>query len=112
MLPVLVRWAWAPCATLNCATPPLHCAQVKCCLFSCKGRGRLGRRFTVLPPPPRLYAACFGAMGADVPLLCGPPCTAVRISAARFWPLLLQFVRALNVYPTVRLGAALMLRFW
>ena len=83
MLPVLVRWAWA-----------------------------FGRRFPVLLPPPRLNTACLSAMGADVPLLCCTPCSAVRVSAAHFWPLLLRFVRALPVYPTVRLGAAFMLRFW
>ena len=56
--------------------------------------------------------ACLSAMAADVPLLCCTPRTAVSVSAVHFWLLLLRFVRALPVYPTVRLGAALMLRFW
>ena len=64
------------------------------------------------PPPPRLNPVCFGAMGAGVYLLCCPPRTAVGVNAAHFLPLLLRFVWALSVYPTVRLGAALMLRFW
>ena len=45
-------------------------------------------------------------------LYCCTPCTGVRVRAAHIWPLLLRFVPALPVYPTVRLGAALMLRFW
>ena len=81
-------------------------------LIWCNGRGRSGRLFPVLPPPCRLNAACFGAMGAESPLLSCPPYTAVRVSAAHFRPLLLRFVRASPAYPTVRLGAALMLRFW
>ena len=50
-------------------------------------------------------------MGADLSLLCWTPSTAIRVSAAHSCPLLLLFVRTLPVYPTVRLGAALMLRF-
>ena len=58
---------------------PLHCTQVKGCLFWCDGRGRLGQPCTVLPPPctaPRLDAACFGAMGVGGmgdAFLCYPP---------------------------------------
>ena len=70
------------------------------------------RRLYVQPfSPPRLNAVGLSAMGADVPLLCCTPGTAVRVSAAHFWPLLLRVVRALPVYPTVRLGGAPLLRF-
>ena len=90
--------------------PPI---REKCCLFLCDVRGLLVQHFTVLPPSytaPRSNATCFGAMdvgvlgdaflcyspppslnaawliamGADVPLLCCIPCTAVRVSAAHF----------------------------
>ena len=90
--------------------PPLHRTKVRCCLFWRDGRGRFGRRFPVLPPPPRLNDACL-TMAADVPLLCCIPCTAVRVSAAHVRLILLRFVRALPVYPTARLGATLMLWF-
>ena len=124
MLPVLVQWAWAFWATLGrfgrsfTVIPPLHCAWIKYCLFWCDGRERFGRPLNVLPTSytaPRLHAASFGAMVADIraTLYCAaPPWTAVRVSAARFWSRLLLFVRALPVYPTVRLGAALALRIW
>ena len=72
--------------------------------------GVLGDAFLCYLPPPRLNDACLSAMAADVPLLCCTPCTAVRVSAAQFWLLVLRFVRALPIYPSVRLGAALMLR--
>ena len=35
----------------------------------------------------------------------------LALSAAHFWPILLRFVRVLPVYPKLRLGADLMLRF-
>ena len=111
MLPVLVRLAWASCATLYCATPPYTAPRLNATCFGAVGVGVLGDAFLCYPPAPRLNAACLSAMGADVPLLCCTPCTAVRVSAAHFWPILLRFVRALPVSPTVRLGAALMLRF-
>ena len=63
-------------------------------------------------PPPKLNDAYLGAIGADVPLLCYTPCTAVSVSAAHICLFLLRFVRALLIYPPVRLGAALILRFW
>ena len=113
MLPVLVRWARGlPVQPFSVLPPPYTSPRLNACLFWRDGRGPFGRRFPVLPPPPRLNDACLSAMAADVPLLCYTPCTAVRISAAHFWLLLLRFVRELPVYPAVRLGAALMLRFW
>ena len=77
MLIVLVRCASAGWATLHCAAS-LHCTWVKCYLFWCDVRRRVGRPFTVLPlyTAPRLNAACFGAMSGDVlddDLLCCPP---------------------------------------
>ena len=76
------------------------------------GVGVLGNAFLCYPPLRRLNDDCLSAMGADVRLLCCTPCAAVRVSAAHFWLLLLRFVRAIPVYPTVRLGDALMLRVW
>ena len=75
------------------------------------GVGGLCDKILCYPPPPWLNAACLSAMGTHVSVLCCTVFTAVRVSADNVWPLLLRFVRALPVYPTVRLGAALMLRF-
>ena len=109
-LPALVRWA--SCATLYCATPPLTAPRLDAACFGAMGVCVLGDAFLCYPPPPRLNYPCLSAMGTDVPPLCCTPYIEVRVSAAHFWLLLLQFVRALPVYPTVRLDAALMLRFW
>ena len=54
-------------ATLHCATP-LHYTLVKCCLFWCDERWRVGRLVTVLLPcaAHRINAACFDAMHVGV----------------------------------------------
>ena len=72
--------------------------------------GVLGDVFLCYLSTPRLNATCLHAMGSNVPLLCCTTCNSVRVRAAQLWPILLRFVWASPVYPTVRLDAALILR--
>ena len=107
-----MRWAWASCATRTVVPPPYAAPRLNAACFRAMGVGVLGDAFLCFTPPPTLNAARLNAMVADAPLLRCTPCTAVRVSAAHFYPILLRFVQVLAVYPTVRLGATLMLRFW
>ena len=66
--------------------PPLSAPRLNAACFGAMGVGVLGGAFLCYPHIPRSNAACFGAMGADEPLVCSPPSTAARVSAAHFGP--------------------------
>ena len=50
MLPVLVRWAWASCATLYCVMPPYTAPRLNAARFGSMGVGVLGDTFLIYPP--------------------------------------------------------------
>ena len=51
MLPVLVRWAWASCATLTVLLPPYTASRSNAACFGAMGVGVLGDAFLRCPPP-------------------------------------------------------------
>ena len=72
MLPVLVRLAWAPCATLNCATPPYTAPKLNAACFRAKGVGVLGDALLCYPRRPG-YMLPVLVRWVQMYLYCAPP---------------------------------------